>query len=238
MASIAPPRRTLHPERAFFLLLAGSMFVAVMAGFGPVYYLRPAHPATLYPPTPLVHLHGAVFGAWIMLFMAQVSFVAAGRRDVHRKLGLAGIVLVALMIPLGIATALGQAVRKSGPPILDPLSWLAMPLASVLGFGVLFSLALLLRRRPAAHKRLMILGMATMLSAAFGRIALIPPFLGLLVLPNLYLVALIGWDFASLRRVHPATFWGGALVLLTTIGPVFIWRSAAWLAFARSVTGA
>lgn len=238
ITAAAAPR--LSRERLFFLCIAGSMFAAVLIGFAPSYYLRPMTPAAAlpHPLTPLVHLHGVAFSAWILLFMAQVTLVARGRRDLHRRLGVFGFGLVLVMIPLGITTALAQAVRKSGPPMLDPHSWLAMPLASVLGFGVLFLLALRLRSRPDAHKRLMVLGMAAMLSAAFGRIAAIPPFLALLVLPNLYIVALVAWDVITTRRVHPASLWGGLFVLATTVGPIFIWRSPAWLAFAHWATGA
>lgn len=237
MDMTAPLHRPLSGERRFFLLLSGSMVLAVLTGFAPSYYLRSVlpPPATLQPATPLVHLHGIVFSAWIALFMAQVAFVAAGRRDLHRATGTTGLLIVLTMIPLGIATALAQVARRSGPPMLDPHMWLAMPLASVLGFAVLFLMALALRHRPAAHKRLMVLGMAAMLSAAFGRIVFIPPFLGLLVIPNLYALALAAWDVATLRRIHPATLWGGLFVLLTTVGPIFVWRSSAWLAFAHSI---
>jgi hypothetical protein len=237
MQTIATARPPINGERGFFLLLAGSMFAAVLTGFAPSYYLRAVMmpPAGLQPPSPLVHLHGLVFSAWIALFMAQVAFIATGRRDLHRAMGVAGLVLVLVMIPLGVATALAQVARRSGPATLDPHVWLAMPLASVLGFGVLFLLALALRRRPATHKRLMVLGMAAMLSAAFGRIVFIPPFLGLLVIPNLYALALAGWDVTSLRRVHPATLWGGLLVLVTTVGPIFFWGSSAWLALAHAI---
>lgn len=234
------PRVRLEPERLFFLVVSGSMLLAVLIGFAPSYYLRAATPAAALPHalTPLVHAHGLVFSAWILLFMVQVGLVAAGRRDLHRRVGVVGLGLVLVMIPLGIVTALAQVMRRSGPAMLDPHSWLAMPLASVLGFGLLFLLALRLRATPAAHKRLMVLGMAAMISAAFGRIAAIPPFLGLLVMPGLYAVALAVWDVATTRRVHPATLWGGLLVLTVTIGPIFIWRTPTWLAFAHWATGA
>lgn len=230
----------IHGERLFFAVLAGSMLLAVLIGFAPSYYLRPLSPAGAWPHglTPLIHLHGIVFSAFILLFMVQVGLIAGDRRDLHHRMGVAGLPLVLLMIPLGIVIALAQVARRSGPPVVDALSWLAMPLASVLGFGVLFLLALRFRTRAGAHKRLMVLGMAAMLSAAFGRIAVIPPFLALLVLPNLYAAALAAWDMASTRRVHPATLWGGLLVLITTIGPIFFWRTPAWLSFAHWATGA
>jgi hypothetical protein len=230
----APSRaRGLAGERLFFTLLAASMFLSVLIGFAPTYYVGP-----LVGPAPvmaraslLVHLHGSIFSVWVLLFMVQVGLVAANRRDLHMALGTGGIVLVPLMVVVGALTALHQVGRRSGPP-LDPLSWLAVPLLSVVGFGVLFLAALALRRTPGAHKRLMVLGMAAMISAAFGRMPFIPTMLGILVLPNLYTVALLIWDVATTRRPHAASLLGGLLVLATTVGPIFIWRTPAWKAFA------
>ena len=230
---------TRNAERVYFLLLAASMLISVFAGFAPGYYLRGLDPSpkAMHPPTALVHLHAGVFSAWILLFIIQVNLVAAGRRGLHRRLGMLGLGLVVAMIAIGIATALAQVARRSGPP-MEPLSWLAMPLFSVAGFGVCFLTALALRHRPDAHKRLMVLGMVAMLSSAFGRMTFLHPMLALLVLPNLYTVALITFDLAALRRLHPATLWGGGLVLVTTVSPIFLWRTPAWLVFAGWITGA
>lgn len=230
----------LSGERIFFTTLAAVTLASVVVGFSPTYYLQPLvpPPPRLTPASPLVHLHAGLFSAWIVLFMVQVSLVAAGRRDLHRALGGVGLALVPAMILVGTWTAFQQVVRRSGPPGLDPLSWLAMPLASVVGFGVLFSAALWLRRAPGAHKRLMVLGMAAMMSAAFGRMLFIPPMLALLVLPNLYVVALGVWDVLAQRRLHPATLWGGLLVLGTTVGPIFFWSTPAWRAVAAWATAA
>lgn len=223
----------LTGERRFFVLLAASLFLAVLIGFAPSYYLTP-----VTGPSPamaraslLVHLHGSVFSVWVLLFMVQVGLVAADRRDLHVAVGTGGMALVPLMIGIGALTALHQVGRRTGPP-MDPYSWMAIPLLSVVGFGVLFLVALALRRSPGAHKRLMVLGMAAMISAAFGRISVIPIMVGVLVLPNLYAVALLIWDGVTLRRPQPATVLGGLLVLATTVGPIFIWRTPAWKAFA------
>ena len=45
------------------------------------------------PLPPLLHVHGAVFSAWIVLLIVQVSLVAADRVDLHRRLGLMGFCL-------------------------------------------------------------------------------------------------------------------------------------------------
>lgn len=230
---LASPRaRGLGGERLFFLLIAASMFLSVLIGFAPRYYLAPINGSPAMAQASLmVHFHGALFSVWVLLFMVQVGLIAADRRDLHMALGTGGLVLVPLMIVIGALTALQQVARRTGTP-LDPLSWLAIPLLSVVGFGVLFSAALALRRYSGAHKRLMVLGMATMISAAFGRMTFLPTMLAILVLPNLYVVALLVWDAVSQRRAHPVTLLGGVLVLATTVGPIFVWRTPAWKAFA------
>jgi len=95
--------RKLSDERLFFTALARHHVMAVVIGFGRTYYLRAfiPPPEFIKPATPLVHLHGMLFSAWIALFMVQTSLVAAGRRDLHMKLGLAGLPLVLSMIVVG-----------------------------------------------------------------------------------------------------------------------------------------
>lgn len=239
MATVALSRPRVSGERIFFTSLAVSMLLAVFVGFAPFYYLLPvqAPPSGHIPASPLVHVHGAVFSAWMLLFVVQTGFVASGRRDLHIKLGVAGLGLVLAMIVVGTLAALHQVERGTAPPDVSPLSWLAIPLLSVAGFGPLFLLALKERRRPAFHKRLMVTGMVCMLGAAFGRMPFLPTLVGLWVMPNLYTVALAGWDLATLRRVHPATLWGGAVALVATVGPMFLWSTPAWLAFAKWAAG-
>src|SRR6266481_4123742 len=63
------------------LLLAATVFV----GFAPSYYLAGIFRAPL--PSMIVHVHGAVFTGWILLFITQTSLVSSRRVDIHRRLG-------------------------------------------------------------------------------------------------------------------------------------------------------
>ncbi|MBO9546449.1 hypothetical protein [Caulobacter sp.] len=226
--------RKLSGERVFFTALAASMLLAVLIGFGRTYYFRaflPPQPAVL-PPSALVHVHAALFSAWIVLFMVQVGFVAAGRRDLHMKLGLVGLPTVLAMIVVGTLTGLNLSKRLAGMPF-DPFMMMALPLISMVGCSGLFLSALALRRTPGAHKRLMILGMAAMIGAAFARMPFIPFLIGAFFLPNIYTVALLAWDVVSDRRPHRATLAGGVVVLGATVGILFVWQNPLWLAFAK-----
>jgi len=208
---------------------------SVLLGFAPSYFLRPfTGSAPGYAPlTPLVHSHGAVFASWTGLFAVQVGLVSADRRDVHRSLGFLGLGLVIAMLFLGWFAAIGGVARASGSPGVAPHSWLAVPLISLFTFAPLFLLALRFRHDVQAHKRLMVLGMCAMLSAAFGRMPMFSSLAAMVLMPDLPLIALLAWDVRSLGRPHPATGWGGALVLFGQVTPSLIWNSDAWLAVAQ-----
>ncbi len=116
------------------------MFAVVAVGFAPSFYLGGiiSAPHPFEPLTPLVLLHGLLFTAFLMLFTAQVWLVAAGRSDVHRKLGRVAFILVPVMIVVGVVTGLGGVSRPlTAPPGISPLSWLAVPLLDVPVFGTL-----------------------------------------------------------------------------------------------------
>jgi phosphatidylserine synthase len=78
-------------DRRFFTGMAIAAALTVFVGFAPTYYVRGLSEA--HPLSPLVHLHGIVSTAWILLFLSQTSLVAARRTDLHRRLGIAGVVL-------------------------------------------------------------------------------------------------------------------------------------------------
>jgi len=79
----------------FFTGMALAVVATVAAGFAPTYYLKPLVTSPALPP--LIHLHGALFTAWVLLFLAQTSLVAAKRTDLHKRLGIGGLVILYLV---------------------------------------------------------------------------------------------------------------------------------------------
>ena len=96
-------------EHAFFLSIALLIVGAVFIGFARTYYLAGVFRAPL--PSLLVHIHGGVFSMWILLLLAQVSLVAAGRVNLHRCLGLAGCGVACTMVILGLMVATDALAR-------------------------------------------------------------------------------------------------------------------------------
>lgn len=232
----------LKAERRFFAGMTIAMVATIIVGFLPSYYMRgmidAGHP--LAPMTPLVHLHGGLFTAWMLLFLIQVLLVSADRRDIHRKLGVVAFALLPLMIAVGTLAGLHQVARASGPPIVPPLSWLSVPLLSVPVFTFLIGLALIKRREAASHKRYMFISMIEMTTPGLGRIPwppVIPGPVALFGIGDIFLVALIAWDIRSTGKVHRATVIGGSLLIASQVLRIALWETAPWLGFARWAVG-
>ncbi len=235
-ASLPATARPLTPaarDRRFFTAIAAVIAVVVLVGFGPTFYLRP-----MFNPPPLrtVHVvHGAVFTLWVALFVAQAVLVSARRLDLHRKLGLLGGVVALLMVVTGYAVAVSSArLGFMAPGLPPPLVFLAVPFFDLIVFSTLVGTGLWLRRSPVAHKRLMLLSIVSVLTAAIARWPYVLPLgpLAYFALTDLFVVALALHDRASLGRVHPATLWGGLWLLASQLGRLVISGTAAWLAFA------
>lgn len=87
----AEPQSPGRPrDRAFYSGMAAAILAGVFVGFAPSYYLKGTFRPALPPLSPLVHLHGAAFTCWVLLFVTQAVLVARGRVEVHRRLGVAG----------------------------------------------------------------------------------------------------------------------------------------------------
>ncbi len=221
----------LAAERRFFFWLCVGILVVVVIGFARTYLLVPVlgMPADTPPYGPLIHVHGAVMFAWCLLLVVQAGLVPAGRVALHRRLGALGFVLYLAMVVLGPLVAL-HSVTRYGP---GELSFLAVSMGALLASTVLFGAAFYWRRRADLHKRLMILGMVVLLTAAFGRLRDWPLLHPQVVGPGLVVLALIGWDLHARRRVHPVTAWLGPAVLIWELLPNLYMESEAWLRIAR-----
>jgi hypothetical protein len=232
----ATPGRTI--DRLFYAVMALAAAAIVFVGFARTYYLKAYFGAA--PLTPLVHLHGLLFTSWIVLLMAQVLLVAAGRTDLHRRLGIAGGVLAVLMVDIGVATAIGFARRALATPGVmapgdpPPLVFLAIPFGDLAVFSTLVGAALWLRRKTAAHKRLMLVATIGLLPAAFGRLVTTP--VGYFGLTDLVLAACVLYDVAAHRRIHPAYLWSGVLLVASQPARLYVGGTETWLSVARWLT--
>ena len=223
-----------NAERRFYGLAALVAALVVFAGFARTYYLKGAFGAPEL--SGLVHLHGIIMTAWIVLFAVQAGLVAARRVDLHRRLGAAGAVLAGLVVVVGFATAI-EGARHGVSPGPPPLVFLAIPLGVILVYGALVAAAIANRRRPDWHKRLMLLGAISVLTPAVARVPIdalhaggIVAYMGVTVF---FAIACIAWDTARNRRLHPAFLRGGLFLVLAHPAMLALAGSAFWMPIAR-----
>ena len=225
-----PGRRYDH---LFFSVMALCMLATVFAGFAHTYYLAGVFHAPL--PSLIIHLHGAAFSCWILLLVTQTSLVAAGRVDIHRRLGIAGFLLACLMVTLGVLAATDSLVREAGPAGRDPKFFYIIPLTDMLIFATLIFFAMRARSNPPAHKRFIFVGTTALLIAAiarwpFGFVYRNAPVAALLSYG--FLIILVAYDLWSTRKVHRATIWAGAFLIFVQQIRLPLGKTAAWHAFA------
>lgn len=228
-----------HSEHIFYLAMAFVFPIVVLAGFARTYYLKVLYDTPALPGY-LVHFHGLVMTSWVVLFVVQVMLVANGRVRLHRRLGIAGLVLAGLVVVVGVMTAVAAAARghSPGPP---PLVFLVVPLGDIVVYAVLVGTALWFRRRPALHKRLMALGAVSLLTPAIARIPL--QFiatggpLAFFGLTDVVLLGCVAYDTIVHRRLHRGMALGALFIIVSQPLRLLVGATDAWLWFATRLVG-
>ncbi len=233
MSSSAPPG-----DRVFYTGMSVAILAGVFVGFAPSYYLKGVLRPEQAPLTPLLQVHGAAFTCWVLLFVTQAVLVARRRVDVHRKLGVAGAVLAAAMVAIGLSAAIASARRNVAAGNPGALRFLAIPVVDMLVFPGLVAAGVSLRRQPEAHKRLMLLATLSLFSAAVARWPLAILAAGpaaFFALTDVFVAAGVVHDLWSRGRVHPAYVWGGSLLVASQALRLWLSGSDAWLSLARTL---
>ena len=214
------PTRTLlstastnTPTPHIYTTMSLIMAIGVFAGFSRTYFAKTIFHA---PPIPFwLHVHGAVFTAWILFYVLQNLLALYGGMRLHRALGLTGAILASAVIVLGLVAAIRQAHQGRTFPFPDTYSLLAVSAAQMLLFGLFIALALILKHDPETHKRLILMSTQLFFFPAFGRL-----FHGLnpttLAMALALFLAGPAYDLIARRSIHPAYKAGVPLLILTT----------------------
>lgn len=246
-------------DRWIYVITAASFIAIVLAGFipsslGQIEAVRSGARA----PFPLVlHVHAISMGSFLILLLAQTTLVATGRCALHRRLGLAAMVLAPVMVVAGFLLAstnyhsAWNAALAAPPEAREQLQQvvrfvdniLLMQLRIGILFPIMLVIALRARGRDAGlHKRMMILATAVALPAGIDRIPWLPttmPF-GPLA-PDLYTLLALSpmflWDAIRNRFVHRAYWIWLALFLPFAVFVHASWDSLWWHATARQLMG-
>ena len=220
---------TRDRARTFYLAFAAMTVAAVLIGFSTTYFV-PGARGTLNIPW-IVHLHGWTAMGWVAFLVAQVLLVRSGQSRLHRQVGKAAVPLAVGVWASGIAVGV-WVVNRDLPGQGDfAYESLAGTIISLTMFLALVIAAVLLRRSPDWHKRLMLLATIVVLWPAFFRFRHLMPFvprpelfLGLLLADLPILVAAVR-DRLRWGRVHPAWTYVGSAVFVEQLVEVLAFGS-------------
>ena len=233
-------------DRSFFLLFVALCWLGVIMGFMPAVSKRLAGHADYAAPL-ILYVHIVAFTAWLLLLTIQVGLIRTRRAAVHRKLGLAGVVLVPVMaITALLAEVYSQRFYFDHPP--NSQAFFIIPIAYALAFAGLASTALLQRKNSSAHKRLIVLATTIIVGAAYARWwgegltrTYGDGFWGMIVNTftgtNLLLAGAVSYDLLTRRRVHPVYSIGVPAIILGELAVSFIYHAPGWLPIARILIG-
>jgi hypothetical protein len=216
--------------------MAIAVALVVLVGFARTYYLRSQYFGQGLPL--YLHVHGAVFTAWIALLVVQTMLVATRRTPLHRIVGWVGAGLAALVMIVGVTTAIlfGRANIEAGRGD-EVRAFMTTPILSMTCFLILVAAAIVYRTRPQTHKRLMLLATINLLDAPIARWPGAPGPTAVYVLVDLFIVGGLLYDLVTRRRVDPAYIWGGAIVVAGQVLREVVGQTAAWQALARALIG-
>jgi hypothetical protein len=244
---------SLQKDARFFAILAAAMVALTFVAFSTTYLL----PVTLgrFSGEPVLHVHGILFLAWPLWFLAQSLSISRSRR-MHRGLGLAGISLATAMVLTGLS-AIGTSIAawdaRGVGPAGQTVSIVAM--GGVVMFALFFGLGIAKVRDRIAHPRLMFLATLAIMQGAWGRLALLallggnPEMLrpGLMPPPpeafyasiphfaiDLAILAIVAWhDRRTHGSVQRITWIGGGALLAMLVARHWFAETTTWSAIAR-----
>lgn len=211
-AQVVQTAGALHPvgfrrlvERHFYFFMSLLIAVVVVAGFSRTMGQKLFHPQ-IKPPG-LLWVHGAVFFGWLGLFILQSALVRTRNVKVHKQLGwyFAGF---GVIIPiLGVLTTRVMARFEIGTLHVDAIErtgFLAIPLQDMVAFAVAFTLAILWRKRPEYHRRLILIATCVLTAAAWGRMPLLIniPYISFYFGVDALILMGVMRDLIVSRRVH------------------------------------
>jgi hypothetical protein len=173
-ASRLPP--TPSHSRWFYSVASLSLLVLMFIGFQ-LFYLQgksfPDRPLT--PPIrTLIIIHACLMTAWMLLAVGQPLLVGTKRKRVHMKLGVLGVMLAAGMVVAGVRIGIESARVAPGELRifgLYPKEFMAIPVLSILVFGLLVLIGVVNRRRAAVHRPMMLMASVALIGAAMARMA-------------------------------------------------------------------
>lgn len=225
-------------DRIFFSSMILVLWATVLFGFAKTYFLAGMVRAPL--PNKLIHIHGAIFTLWMVLLFMQSALISARKVKWHMTLGLAGFGLAFSMFIIGFIAATDALRRGVGHLGLDAETFYIIPVTAIGLFAVFTLFAWRARRKPAVHKRLILIATISLMDAAVGRWPVAafqanPKLMDLV--PFGFLLAIMIYDVVTQKKILKTTLWASLLLLVVHLTRVPIGFTHVWHSFAAFMLG-
>jgi len=190
----------------FYSAAAGVNLLLLFIGFSPFFlHLQGESGRTIHPGMVIFDVvHGLSILAWYVLSLIQALLVASNNRRLHTKLGWLSVALIPLVAISSVMTAL-RSVGKI--PELNffqiPFPHFLLLMLTQVGVFLVCSIAgILLRKRPAVHRVLMLTSSLSLLLGATSRMPWLNDIFG---------------GYVPAGYFGPVFVWGALLVVLGSI---------------------
>jgi hypothetical protein len=246
-------------DRWIFVSMAAWFIAIVLTGFIPDSIIKVGlvQSGGRAPFPPILHVHAALMGSFLLLLLAQSLMMATGRSALHKQVGIAAFVLVPALVVVGIILAptiyhqvwagahLGPpAVRAALMPVLPRLeNILLLQMHAGILFAVFMTMALWARAANSGfHKRMIFLATAVPLAASIDRMEWLPNTFPASPMSTdgyilLAVAPLFVWDVIRNRRVHEAYLVWAAIYLPASLLMYRLWDTPWWHATAQHIMG-
>ncbi len=224
--------------RYFYLCMSLLMAGLVVWGFSHtvdqnLFHAKPARPLLLW-------MHGAAFSTWVLFFIAQSMLVRVRKVSVHRTLGWFGAGLATLMVGLGLTVTV--VMTRFDVMVLhqkDVASFIAVAFWDMAVFGTCIALAILWRKKPDYHRRLIFVATCQLMDAAIGRFDFWFNHSIFYVALDLLIVAGMMRDLVVDGRIHKVYLYALPVLVVGQSLAVYLWRAnpAWWQAITHAILG-
>ncbi len=219
---------TIRTRDSFFFISHVALLFIVLLGFTPSFYLRTTFHHTTRLPT-LLYVHGTVLTVWFLLTVVQGWLMRSQRSRLHRQLGYFAAAYAAVVIVFGALANWMLISQIDSPGDGENIVVWGNFFALVI-FAAFVSLAIVFRKNPDAHKRLILLASISLVGPALARLPRWPIFGGGLAAGRncaiggllIMYALLVTYDVIVRKKPHPASWIGMLAFLVTLTGAVFL----------------
>ena len=224
--------------RYFYLCMSLVLAALVIVGFSRTVNASLFH---ANPPRPLLlWMHGVAFSTWVVFFIAQSALVRARKVSVHRLLGWFGAGLAAVMVVLGLTTAVVMTgfdtlvLKQKG---VD--AFLSIPFADMIIFGSCIAMVIYWRKKPEYHRRLVFIASCQLMDAAIGRFDFMFNHSVFYLAVDCLIVLGMARDWMVDKRVHKVYLYALPSLIVVQSLAIYAWRINPkwWQAITQAIVG-